>query len=106
MHLTVSAEHLKERLDKFVAQKTELTRSQIQGLIEKEFITVNGTAVKPGYKLRADDEIRITMPEAEPETLVPEDIPLDVLYSDDDIVVINKPPGLVVHPAAGNRILP
>jgi 23S rRNA pseudouridine1911/1915/1917 synthase len=91
------------RLDIFVAgAKVDLTRSQAQRLIEAGLVLVGGLPRKANYKLRPGDEISLTVPEAEPPKALPQNIPLDILYEDAEVIVINKPPGLVVHPAAGN----
>lgn len=91
------------RLDAFVSASGELTRSAAARLIEEGAITVNGKAVAKNYKLRAGDGVEILLPEPIPAEAQPEDIPLDVVYEDGDIIVINKPVGMVVHPAAGNE---
>ena len=91
------------RLDAFVSASGELTRSAAARLIEENAITVNGKSVAKNYKLRAGDVVEVTMPEPVPTEAQPEDIPLDVVFEDDDIIVINKPKGMVVHPAAGNE---
>lgn len=91
------------RLDIYLSDKVEgVSRSFIQKLISSSNITVNGKSVKSNYKINTNDLIKIEFPAPEPLELVPEDIPLDVLYEDDDIIVINKQRGLVVHPAVGN----
>lgn len=90
------------RLDVFLSEAEEITRSQAQKLIEDGDITVNGVSVAKNYKLRGGETVEITFPEPEPSTAEPEDIPLDIVYEDNDIIVINKPKGMVVHPAAGN----
>jgi 23S rRNA pseudouridine1911/1915/1917 synthase len=93
-----------ERLDAWLRQQCpELSRGAIQRLIEEGHITVNGARTKPTHHPRARDVIRIVWPEARPAEAQPEDIPLDVLYEDASLLVVNKPPGLVVHPAAGNE---
>ena len=92
------------RLDVYLAHRvTGLTRSGIKNLIGNGLVLVNGRMVKAGYSLRPGDSISITVPEPQKPTLVPEPIPLDILYEDDDIIVVNKPPGLAVHPGAGRR---
>ncbi len=91
------------RLDAFVSTTGELTRSAAARLIEEGAITVSGKAVAKNYKLRAGDSVSILLPEPIPTEAQPEDIPLDVVYEDEDIIVINKPSGMVVHPAAGNE---
>ena len=103
-HLTlnVTAEEAGERLDAFLAARVPgWSRARLQGLIEDAAVLVDGRPAKPAYRVRAGDclEIELTLPLA--ETFAPEDIPLDIKYEDDDLVVINKPAGLVVHPAAG-----
>lgn len=92
------------RIDKYLLHKIEkVSRSKIQNAADDEMILVNGKPVKPNYKVRPLDEIVIMLPEPKLhfETL-PENIPLKIVYEDDDITVIDKPPGLVVHPGAGN----
>jgi len=92
------------RLDVFLtAQLPLLSRSYIQKLIADNNVSVNQKSCKANYKIRPLDIIRVFLPEAEPVEAEPEDIPLDILYEDSDMIVINKPRGLVVHPAAGNR---
>ena len=100
--ISASAEDAGTRIDAFIADKTELTRSAAAKLVESADATVNGKAVAKNYKLRKDDLVEIELPEPEPDKAEPEDIPLDVVYEDEDIVVVNKPSGMVVHPAAGN----
>ncbi len=91
------------RIDAFLAAAVpELSRSAAQQLLEKGQVLVSGTPVKKNYKTRMDDEITLELPQPEPVELVPEDIPLDICYEDSDVVVINKPKGLVVHPAPGH----
>lgn len=91
------------RIDAFLAEMVEqLSRSAAQQLLEKGGITVNGKAVKKNYKTHDGDEITVELPEPEPVKLLPENIPLDIRYEDEDVVVINKPKGLVVHPAPGH----
>ncbi|WP_404810797.1 RluA family pseudouridine synthase [Companilactobacillus jidongensis] len=93
------------RLDNFVNDSLEdLTRSQIQKFIKDGNILVNGQpAAKTGMKLTAGDKINITVPEEEPIEAIPQNIPIDVVYEDEDVLVVNKPQGMVVHPAAGHR---
>ena len=100
---TVEDEQAGERIDKFIAERmADLSRTQVQDLIESESILVNEKKSKPNYKLKAGDRITLVMPEPEEVTLVAEDIPLDVYYEDSDVIVVNKPRGMVVHPAAGH----
>jgi 23S rRNA pseudouridine1911/1915/1917 synthase len=92
------------RLDKYLAQSCpELSRSQIQRLIAAGAVTVNGERVKARYTVRPDDLIVVELPPPEAPEILPEALPLEVIYEDDDLLVINKPSGLVVHPAAGHR---
>jgi 23S rRNA pseudouridine1911/1915/1917 synthase len=92
------------RLDVFLCSHLEqISRARIQNLIRENHITLNGATPKPGAKLHAGDEVRVTIPPPEPSTTAAEDIALDILYEDDDLLVLNKPPGIVVHPAVGNR---
>ncbi len=91
-----------KRLDAFIAENTELSRSAAQRLIEAGEITVNGEAKKAKYSLREGDEVIVLLPQPAQTEIVPQDIPLDIVYQDADIAVINKPVGMVVHPAPGN----
>lgn len=90
------------RIDKYLAERADLTRSAAVRMIEEGDVSVGGAAVIKNYKVKAGDEIEIRYPEPEPDTALPENIPLDVVYEDGDIIVVNKPVGMVVHPAAGN----
>ena len=91
------------RLDSYVAaQCPQLSRSRVQRLIDDGLITVNGRASKSGYKLRDGDQIAVDMPAPEPIAPQPENIPLSIIYEDDDVLVIDKPAGLTVHPAPGH----
>ena len=92
-----------QRLDSTVAELAEnLTRSSVQRLLEEGLVRVNGQVAKKNYKTSVGDEIELTLPEAEETELVPENIPLDVVYEDEDVIVVNKPKGMVVHPAPGH----
>ena len=98
-----SIESIGLRLDKYLTDKLpEYSRSYIQKLLEDGQILVNGRPSKSNYKLRNGDLITVTIPEAEPLDVEPEDIPLDIVYEDSDVIVINKPKGMVVHPAPGH----
>jgi len=93
-----------ERLDAFLARCVEgMTRSAAQRLLEEGCVTRNGRPGKKNDKLVCGDEIRVQIPEAKPVDIVPTQIPLDIVYEDEDVLVINKPKGLVVHPAAGHQ---
>lgn len=91
-----------KRLDAYIAENTELSRSRATKLIEEGLVTVDGKLASKKTSLKAGDEVHITVPEAEPLDLKSEDIPLDIVYEDGDLLVVNKPKGMVVHPAAGN----
>lgn len=91
-----------ERLDSFVSEKGDMTRSAAVKLIESGNITVGGKKVPKNYKLRLDDSVEILLPDPAPSEAEPENIALDIVYEDSDIIVVNKPAGMVVHPAAGN----
>ena len=96
-------EFVGERIDKFLSCRLEeVSRSYIQKLIKEGHVSVNGKPVKANYKLGAGDEISVEIPEAKEPDILPEDIPLDILYEHQDILVVNKPKGMVVHPAAGH----
>lgn len=94
----------KNRIDKFVKEQLgeEYSRSAIQLWIEDGHILVNGESVKANYKVNTGDQVTLTIPEAESAEIIPEDIPLDVYYEDADVIVVNKPRGMVVHPAPGH----
>ncbi len=103
MTLTVTQEYDSVRIDKFLAEAIEtLTRSAVQKLIENDNISVNGKLPAKNLKLKTGDEITVCLPEPEVCEALPENIPLNIVYEDDDLLVVNKPRGMVVHPAAGN----
>lgn len=91
------------RIDVFLAENMEdLSRSGVQKLIDEGMITLNGGKTKANYKLREKDIIDVIVPEVKEVEILPEDIPLDILYEDADVIVVNKPQGMVVHPAPGH----
>ena len=91
------------RIDKFLSDELpEMSRSYIQKLIKEDQVTVNGKIVKANYKLSADDFVVVCQPELKEPDILAEDIPLDILYEDEDFLVIYKPKGMVVHPSAGH----
>ena len=91
------------RLDAFLASRDlDLTRSALQKLLEDGMVRVDGKTVKKNYRTKAGDEIELELPEPEIPEILPEDIPLDIRYEDEDVIVLNKPKGLVVHPAPGH----
>lgn len=92
----------KIRIDKYLIDKLNITRSKIQRMIEKECILVNDKKIKNSYELKVGDIIDINEDYSEEVEIVPENISLDIYYEDDDLLVVNKPSGMVVHPAVGN----
>ncbi|NIM06247.1 MAG: RluA family pseudouridine synthase [Armatimonadetes bacterium] len=93
-----------ERLDVFLSGRLpDISRSQIQRLLRSGHILVDGETRSPAHHLKSGEQISIEMPPPEPTTLAPEQIPLDIVHEDDYIIVVNKPPGLVVHPGAGRK---
>ena len=102
MILTVEEKDRGQRLDAFIASASELSRSAAVRLIESGDATVNGAVVDKKYKLNLGDTVEINLPEPVEYEVEAEDIPLEVVYEDEDIIVINKPSGMVVHPAPGN----
>ena len=92
-----------DRLDRYLQlQLTEMSRSRLQDLIKEGLVLVNDKKTKPSAELRVGDRISVTIPEPVSTEVVAQDIPIDVLYEDADLIVINKSSGLVVHPSAGN----
>ena len=93
-----------ERLDAFLARSVEnMSRSGAQKLLEEGCVLLRGKPGKKNDKLQPGDEIKVTIPEPKPVDIVPKEIPLNIVYEDEDVLVINKPKGLVVHPAAGHQ---
>ncbi len=102
--ITVEAGQGNVRLDAFLAEQVpEISRSQWKTRIQDGFVTVAGGACKPNHKLKPGEMIAWSLPEEAPDETLPEDIPLNILYEDDAVLVLNKEPGMVVHPAAGNE---
>ncbi len=92
-----------QRIDRYLSEKLpDLTRSYLQKLIGEDFVLQKGKPVKNGTKTLAGEQIEVTVPEAEEPEILPEDIPLDILYEDADVILVNKPKDMVVHPAAGH----
>jgi len=104
VEFTAEADHAGDRLDRFLtSQVPDFSRSQIQRLIENGHVTHSRyKKVKANNDIREGDVIGVDMPEAQPIAAQPEDLPLEILFNDADVVVVNKPAGMVVHPAAGN----
>lgn len=99
----VSFEQEGERLDKYLALIYEnQSRSFFQKIIKENLVLVNWKAQKANYRISAEDTVSVTIPKAQEIEIVPEDIPLDILYEDEDVLVVNKPKGMVVHPSAGH----
>ena len=99
----VEIEHEGERLDKYLNLIfEEKSRSFFQKLIKEGQVLVNDTAQKANYRLKVEDIVTMTIPDAVETPIVPENIPLDILYEDEDVLVVNKPKGMVVHPSAGH----
>jgi 23S rRNA pseudouridine1911/1915/1917 synthase len=103
LSLTVGEEEAGPRLDQYLVQKTGLSRARLQKLLKNGLVTVNSRPAAASHRVRTGDAIRVTVPPPEPSPLTPEALPLEVVYEDRDLIVVNKPPGLVVHPAPGHR---
>ena len=100
---TITAEESGERIDALLARSLpEFTRSRLQKLIEAHHVTVGDVPVKKNYRCSAGDIVLVELPALESVELSPQDIPLDIVYEDDDLIVVNKPRGMVVHPAPGH----
>ncbi|MFN3699112.1 MAG: RluA family pseudouridine synthase [Dictyoglomus sp.] len=93
----------KERIDKYLSEKLNITRSQVQNLIEEGFVKVNHLQVKSSYKVKLGDKIEVMIPPPENPEIKPQNIPIEIIYEDEDLLVINKPKGMVVHPACGHH---
>ena len=102
MILEITENQAGERIDRFLADSQDLTRSCLQKILKEGEVIVNGKSVKANYKLRKGDRIEFEIPEAVEPDIVAEDIPLSILYEDADVLVVDKPKGMVVHPAAGH----
>ncbi len=101
--IEVTAEEAGVRIDRYLSEAVpDCTRSYLQKLVKEGAVTVNGKAVKASYAVEAGDRIELEVPEQKEPDILPEDIPLDVLYEDSDVILVNKPKGMVVHPAAGH----
>lgn len=101
--LVCTAEDCGKRIDKYISERiSELTRSAVQIIISKNAVTVSGKSVSKNYKIKGSETVSMEMPDPEPTDAVPENIPLNIIYEDSDLLVVNKPKGMVVHPAHGN----
>lgn len=102
-YFVITEEMEEERVDKCLNELIDsLSRSYIQKLLSEGKITINNTPVKSSYRVKADDKVKVIFPPAVTPDIVPENIPLDILYEDEDVIVVNKPKGMVVHPAPGH----
>ncbi|MCM3081243.1 RluA family pseudouridine synthase [Brevibacillus invocatus] len=100
---TIEPSDAGERIDKYISlQNEDWSRSQVQAWIKEGRVTVDGEPVKSNYKLQAEDELTLRVPPPREMAILPEPMPLDIVYEDSDVVVVNKPRGLVVHPAPGH----
>lgn len=103
IHLDADENWMDERIDKFLsAQLPEQSRSYLQKIIKEGSVLVNGSPVKASYRMDDQDEVTIDLPELKEPEIEAENIPLDILYEDDDLLMVNKPKGMVVHPSAGH----
>ncbi|WZY01106.1 RluA family pseudouridine synthase [Bacillus sp. FSL W7-1360] len=101
---TVTEEQHEERIDRLLVTLVEdVSRTSVQRLIHDGAVKVNGQMIKPNYKVQIDDHIDFAFPKASETVIESEDIPLDIVYEDEDVMVVNKPRGMVVHPAPGHR---
>ena len=104
IRLTPLEEDTGTRLDSFLSRRVEgLTRSAAARLLAEGCVTCDGAVPGKSYRITGGEELCVTLPEAEEPEAVPQDIPLDVVYEDEDVIVVNKPVGMVVHPAPGHR---
>ncbi|MEW6715226.1 MAG: RluA family pseudouridine synthase [Nitrospirota bacterium] len=103
MKFTTGDESGHERLDTFLSLQSGISRSRIQRFIKDGLVSVNSRAEKSGCRLRGGDIVELAVPDEPEITLIPEDIPLEIVMQDSDVVVVNKPPGMVIYPAAGHR---
>ena len=102
--LKITLEQPGERLDRaLVNALADVSRTQIQRLVKEGHVTINGASVKANLRLEGGEEVVVVLPDVEETELIPEDIPLDIRYEDDDMLLINKPAGMVVHPGAGHE---
>lgn len=103
LQFIIEPDYEEERIDKFITSQCEgLSRSHVQKLIKENEISVNGAPIKSNYRLCQGDILEVHIPELTMPDILPENIPLDILYEDSDLLIINKPKGMVVHPCAGH----
>jgi 23S rRNA pseudouridine1911/1915/1917 synthase len=101
--LTVAEPDQGSRLDQFLASRTEFSRARLARWLKAGLVLVNDQSRPASYRVRPGDKVSLTVPPPEPSGLAPEALPLDILFEDQDLILVNKPPGLVVHPAPGHR---
>lgn len=103
-HFLITEEYESERLDKALSELTDdtVSRTYLQKLIKENHVCVNEKAQKASYKLKVDDTVSFNIPDQEEPDIIPQDMSLDILYEDEDVIVVNKPKDMVVHPAAGH----
>ncbi|NIA28925.1 MAG: RluA family pseudouridine synthase [Actinobacteria bacterium] len=103
LEITVPEGKEKERLDKFLANKLpSVTRAKLKRLVDEDRVTINGQPTKAGHTIRPGEVVRVVFPARHETEILPEEIPLDIIYEDEYLLVVDKPPGMVVHPAFGN----
>ena len=100
--ISLIVDDIGQRIDTVVSEREKISRSAAAKLVESGLVLVNSKTVAKNYKIRESDMIEVFHPDVEPSEVIAEDIPIDVIYEDDDIIVVNKATGMVVHPAAGN----
>lgn len=98
----IISENLSSRIDSFISKEVDISRSRAADLIESGNVLVNGKCVNKNYKPKLNDIVLVSLPDNEEYEAIPQNIPLDIVYEDDDLLVVNKPKGMVVHPAAGH----
>lgn len=103
LFFTIEEEYENIRIDRFLAEAVDsFSRSYLQKLIDSQNVLVNSKPIKSSYKLKINDDVSISLPDSVIPDIIPENIPLDILYEDDDVIVVNKPKNMVVHPSAGH----
>ncbi len=103
LNFVVDIEDVGQRLDSYISKKTDFSRNSVQILLDDNYISVNSKLVTKSYKMKLGDEVKIIIPPPKETQIIPQNIPLDIYYEDDDLLVVNKPKGMVVHPANGNE---
>ena len=103
VEITVAPEQKGDRLDRFLSVQMDVTRSAVERLLSEGAICVTGGEAVKNYRLRGGETVTVTLADPAPAEVQPENIPLDIIYEDEDVIVVNKPQGMVVHPAAGNE---